>query len=473
MRDILDPADVWLGTPGGAVIFGDKRPVALDDTLVVLKDSGPASVVVLANDYDPEGGLLTLVSVSAALGMAVAETDGTVTYTPPPGIVGFDTVVYEIADPLDQRRTAQINVTISEPQLSIETLPNNTLTVNAETGLIEIAVTEPPEFAGSWQVDTADLAQGPLNLVPPTISGSVTAGQSLTSTPGLWIYDLAAGLPTRSWQWLVSGTEIGGATGTAYTVQPSDIGAGLSARETQADAFGQRNAESAILGAAFAPASDPSLIGWWDAGDTATITATTGAVSAWADKAGGPGLQQAAAARQPQTGTRSLNGLNVLDFDGGRFLERGRTLPASGNVAFHMAVAVDTVANAFEAVLAVEATNDFQIDANNAAQFDGRLNMTGTGSSVVLTGGPFAEAFILSVVFDRTGAGTVEVFVGGVLRGQTAYTAPIDVSGALHVMTNRSRNAYVDGAVAELILTADISNRASHHAYLASKWGLA
>ena len=33
MRDILDPANIWLGTPGGSVVFGNKRPIAVDDTL--------------------------------------------------------------------------------------------------------------------------------------------------------------------------------------------------------------------------------------------------------------------------------------------------------------------------------------------------------------------------------------------------------------------------------------------------------
>ena len=85
MRDILDLQDRWLGTPVGFLQSGNKSPVAIDDTLSVAKDSGPTSVDVLANDWDPEGQPLTLVSASAALGTAVAELDNTVTYTPPVG----------------------------------------------------------------------------------------------------------------------------------------------------------------------------------------------------------------------------------------------------------------------------------------------------------------------------------------------------------------------------------------------------
>lgn len=469
MRDILDPADIWLGTPGGATVFGNKRPVAQDEFLTVLKDGGPVTVDVLTNDFDPEGAVLTLISASAALGTAVAEADGTVTYTPPAGITGFDTVVYEVADDLDQRRTAQINITISEPQLSVAVNSDNTIVVNAETGEIDITVTQPPDFAGTYQADTADLTGGPVNLVPPAISGTVAEGQELTASGGLWIYDTGAGTPTASWQWRRAGADIPGATATAYSVVAADAGQGLSAVETLTDAFGQRNAISSVVGSAFAPPNDPQLIGWWDASDTATISTSGGNVLNWTDKAGGTALSGVA---NPISGNRTLNGLNVIDCAGGAYLEAVRSLPATGDIAFHMVVSIDHVTNAFEAVLAIEATNDFQIDANNGVQFDGRLNAAGSGTPVNLSGGPFSGALILSAVFDYTGAGTAEVFIANTSRGTTGYAAAIDASAALHLMTNRTKNAWLDGAVAELIVTGDISSRADHHGYLAGKWGL-
>ena len=472
MRDILDPADVWLGTPIGAEVFGNKKPVALDDALTVTKDSGAVTVNVLANDHDPEGASLTLVSASAALGTAVAEADNTVTYTPPPGITGADTVVYEIADDLDQRSTAQINVTITEPDLTITVEPDNTLVVNAETGAIDITVTQPPEFAGTYQTNTADLALGPVNLVPPGTSGSVVAGQVLTAEDGLWIFETAAGAPAQGWQWRRDGVDIAGATGASYTVQAGDMGQALTVAETQTDTFGQRSAESTPADAGFLPSDDTGLIAWYAADDAATITESAGAVSAWASKTGGAALTQAALNLRPQTGTRTLNGLNVLDFDGGDFLERAITLPASGDVAVHMVLAIDAVANQYEAVLAFEATNDVQIDAGHDTQFDGRLNAAGIGTTTGLTGGPFSGALILSAVFDRTGVAQAEVFIADTSRGTMTYSAPLDSATALHLMTNRSKNAWIDGAVAELIVSGTLSNRADHHAYLTAKWGV-
>ncbi len=452
---------------------GNADPIAVDDPITVLRGEGPVTISVLDNDVDPEGQPLTLVSAFAALGTAVAEADNTVTYTPPASsAVEADTVVYEIADVEDARDTGQIDITISEPVVEITTLPNQTLEVSAGTAPIDIAVTTPAGFAGTYTADLADLSTGPINLVAPGVTGTLEVGEVISATDGLWIYESGAGVPSQSWRWQLGGVDITGATGRDYTVQAGDLGPGLTVVETQADANGARDASSLSLGA-FNPTTDTALIGWWDADDAGTISeGGSGAVTSWANKAGAIPLAQSAGARQPTTGVRSLNGRNIIDFDGGDFLDQAMTLPVSGDVAFHMVLEIDSTANAFEAILAVDGTNDFQIDANNASQFDGRFNADGIGSTVGLTGGPFSGPMVLSVVCDLTGAGQIGVFINDVSRGTAGYTAAIDPSISLHVMTNRSRNAWVNGAVAELLVTGDVANRASYHSYLAAKWGL-
>lgn len=56
---------------------------------------------------------------------------------------------------------------------------------------------------------------------------------------------------------------------------------------------------------------------WFDAADTSTITSSAGAVSQWNDKSGlGRDLTQATGSAQPATGTNTLNGLNVINFNG-------------------------------------------------------------------------------------------------------------------------------------------------------------
>ena len=70
--------------------------------------------------------------------------------------------------------------------------------------------------------------------------------------------------------------------------------------------------------APFTPASISGLMSWYDASDTATITdAGAGAVSQWNDKSGnGFHVSQGTALFRPTTGTRTVNSLNVIDFDG-------------------------------------------------------------------------------------------------------------------------------------------------------------
>lgn len=55
--------------------------------------------------------------------------------------------------------------------------------------------------------------------------------------------------------------------------------------------------------------------GWWDATDSSTITASAGAVSGWADKSGNARhFVQTTGGNKPTTGTRTIGGLNALDF---------------------------------------------------------------------------------------------------------------------------------------------------------------
>lgn len=71
---------------------------------------------------------------------------------------------------------------------------------------------------------------------------------------------------------------------------------------------------------------------WLDASDAGSITGSP--VSAWADKStlGLNSVTQATGAEQPTTGVNTLNGLNVLTFDGNdRLGKTGGTLPLSAN----------------------------------------------------------------------------------------------------------------------------------------------
>ena len=60
-----------------------------------------------------------------------------------------------------------------------------------------------------------------------------------------------------------------------------------------------------------------STEGWWDASDASTITESGGAVSQWDDKSGNDRhAAQGSGAQQPSYGGSTLNGLDLITFDG-------------------------------------------------------------------------------------------------------------------------------------------------------------
>ena len=76
-------------------------------------------------------------------------------------------------------------------------------------GPISVSVTEPLEFLGTYEIDTTDLPSGPVNLAPPSISGTAEVGEVLTAANGLWVYDADANTaePVLTYQWQRDGVD--------------------------------------------------------------------------------------------------------------------------------------------------------------------------------------------------------------------------------------------------------------------------
>jgi hypothetical protein len=87
-------------------------PVAVADAAVAAPNQG-TTITVLANDTGLGDAPITVsISTAAAHGLAVANPDGTVTYTSNPGYVGVDTFRYTIRDADGQTSTAQVTVNV-------------------------------------------------------------------------------------------------------------------------------------------------------------------------------------------------------------------------------------------------------------------------------------------------------------------------------------------------------------------------
>jgi hypothetical protein len=97
--------------PGGE----NRAPIAANDTAFVLQ-GGSVLVDVLANDLDPDGDPLVLLSVGAAGHGVVVIEDGRVRYTPEAGFVGADSFSYVVGDGRGGEATAQVFVEVrAEP----------------------------------------------------------------------------------------------------------------------------------------------------------------------------------------------------------------------------------------------------------------------------------------------------------------------------------------------------------------------
>jgi large repetitive protein len=118
------------GTANGhvavTVVAVNQPPVAVDDTASVAED-GSASIDVVANDIDPDGGALTVTTLGQpAHGSTSLAADGTVTYVPTSNYNGPDSFGYTISDSIGFTDSATVAVTV--------TATNDAPTAAADTG---------------------------------------------------------------------------------------------------------------------------------------------------------------------------------------------------------------------------------------------------------------------------------------------------------------------------------------------------
>jgi hypothetical protein len=88
-------------------------PLARNDTAAV-SSGASVSIDVLANDNDPEGGTLSLTSVSAPTSGTAVISGSQILYTPASGFVGVDTFGYSVSDGQGGSASALVTVTVSD-----------------------------------------------------------------------------------------------------------------------------------------------------------------------------------------------------------------------------------------------------------------------------------------------------------------------------------------------------------------------
>lgn len=237
---------------------------------------------------------------------------------------------------------------------------------------------------------------------------------------------------------------------------------------------------------------------WLDATDAATITSSGGDVSQWSDKSGNArNFTQSSATAKPKTGTRTLNGKNLIDFDGTNdFLScpSSTTLfnylhNSTGATLFFVGI-VDDTANVKDYL---------NNDAGSSNNTGVRIRITATEKdAVTVTKGvngvlvinntdqvtyTAGSGFYTTIKLDNgngTAANRYKISLNGAAEvgtnAQTATPSTGNATNDLHLgIISDGVSLPYDGAFGEILFYSGIlsaANIAANQSYLKNKWGL-
>lgn len=221
--------------------------------------------------------------------------------------------------------------------------------------------------------------------------------------------------------------------------------------------------------------SDISTVFWYDAADTATITATGNQITQMLDKSGnGWTLAPITAGRiGPNTGTRTLNGLNVLEYSKttvptNQILESNTFTQAqpfciAGIVRFDDEGLADQ-----DFFFSGTETASPRIAVRRTVTADQFQILTDAGS-IITQNGTAAENndYLTSFYFNST-ASTIRVNGTQLASG----SIPNNSFTSLNIGGNYSEDQSLDGFIAELVAFADPNDQEIVEGYLAWKWGM-
>jgi hypothetical protein len=126
----------------------DEAPIAGSDAFDVADNQLLIMMTtrLLANDVDPEGGALQIVSRTSPLsGTLEQDASGGWRYTPSPGFTGNDRFTYTVADSSGRTATAEVRVVVT----GLTSVSDGASPTGAAAALLDAALTELPVTQGS------------------------------------------------------------------------------------------------------------------------------------------------------------------------------------------------------------------------------------------------------------------------------------------------------------------------------------
>jgi hypothetical protein len=213
--------------------------------------------------------------------------------------------------------------------------------------------------------------------------------------------------------------------------------------------------------------SDITTSAWYDAYREDTVLESGGAVYQWNDRSGnGQNLVQATGSKQPTSGTRSINGLNTLDFSND--VLSGALTNSIDDCSVIAVFQPDGVAASYiyaNAGLGGSKSRNYLLE--NGIDF-GNASLSFTGST---------DAKIVFGYVTDTGDGSTQ---GYRINGGDATTGSVDrgvTNQAIHIgdYNDIGGTSPYNGIIGEVLVFNSVlgdSDRQKIEGYLAHKWGL-
>jgi len=238
---------------------------------------------------------------------------------------------------------------------------------------------------------------------------------------------------------------------------------------------------------AFSPNKISGLKLWLDASDLGTITESGGAVSLWVDKSrNGSDAVQLTGLLQPVTGTRTINGLNVIDFDGIDDLMVLDSQPLIGTEA-RTIILVGFADNGLGQNNFISLSDDgtgsggqYRITAEMGVRIDGANRLfpafsVEAGIAAIITATNEVNSNIQLNVSNFQFYKNGVLLSGGTSTGQTTLVNTNTGNAAVGDDAGGTSNG-LDGVIGELIIYNKVlstSERSQVEQYLSNKWSVA
>ncbi|TBN38658.1 hypothetical protein EYE42_12250 [Paracoccus subflavus] len=213
---------------------------------VIREADGALSVEPGLWAYDGARGVASVTHQWMVDGVVVSEATG-LSFAPVAGVRAQDIVVAETVRQNGIETTvvsaAFTLLAMAQPEPArLNVASDATLELIADgAGMAMVEVIEPQVYAGQYAIDPAQLADGPVWLVPARIEGAGLAGSRLSVLHrGLAVGNSEAGPVTIAGEWQRNGVSIAGATGETYDVQSADAGGSIGFVEIATDSRGAR-----------------------------------------------------------------------------------------------------------------------------------------------------------------------------------------------------------------------------------------